>query len=78
MIEVARQIAIAGFTGCGLWFVGYCDIRSQRRGFLLCICAQPFWIWETWARDQWGMFLVALGMTYIAIRGWWKRRTIWR
>lgn len=62
------QIAIVLFSCVSIWAL---SSRRYRLGFILGLCGQPFWIWETYTSGQWGMFLVSLWFTFHHARGWW-------
>lgn len=49
--------------------------RTFRWGFIVGLCGQPFWVYETLRLEQWGMFAISLyfAFTYlIGVRNHWK------
>lgn len=62
------QAAILVLTGWGLWLTGSRGRRQQRRGYLLCLAAQPLWLADTLQHRQWGMFLLTCWLTASFIR----------
>ena len=74
MINIILQCIIFGLTGSGLWLTGSDDLKQQRRGFLLCLLGQPFWLWDTFHHQQWGMLLLCIWLSISFTRGWLQRR----
>lgn len=42
---------------------------TRRWGSVVGLCSQPFWLHETWAADQMGMFVLACIYTILYIWG---------
>jgi hypothetical protein len=61
------QSAILILSAIGIWLLS-CR-GAGRAGWAVGLCAQPFWLWETWHAAQWGMFANALVFTAIYLRG---------
>jgi hypothetical protein len=54
-------------------------VQSHQRGprllgNLLGLASQPFWIWGTWQRGQWGWLLLSLAYVLAWGRGAWQNR----
>lgn len=70
-IDFLLQLAIVLLSGAALWMITSVDQETVRRGLIVGLASQPFWIAATWRGlpRQWGMFLVALAYTLIWLRG---------
>lgn len=70
---IAQSIIVA----CGVasvWLSQSPTTRARRLAPIIGLIAQPFWLWETWHAQQWGIF--ALSFVYAA--GWMRGiRTYW-
>ena len=55
------------FSAASIWLLS-CR-NAGRAGWMVGLCAQPFWLVETWHAAQWGMFANALAFTTIYLRG---------
>jgi hypothetical protein len=44
-----------------------------RWGVLLGLASQPFWVWATWRRRQWGMLALSLAYGLVWGRGVWMQ-----
>lgn len=62
------QAAILILSAAAMWLVSGRS-RHARLGWMLGLASQPFWLWETWAAGQWGMFLLAVFYTGAWARG---------
>lgn len=69
MIEIGSQICIGLFTISGVWLLARSDmdLRKELRAWTLMLLAQGFWLHSTWSASQWGMFLVSVTYTAIAL-----------
>lgn len=77
------QTCLAILTIAGMWLMARAEAyaRKQLRAWSVMLLAQPFWLASTWIASQWGMFLVALISTGIAIHAidrCMKRLQVWR
>jgi len=70
-IDHLLQLAIVLLSGAALWMITSADPATMRRGFIIGLASQPFWIAATWRGlpRQWGMFIVALAYTLLWVRG---------
>lgn len=62
-------IALLGLPALLLVMEGGADARW---GVLLGLASQPFWVWATWRRRQWGMFVLSLAYLLVWGRGVWR------
>ncbi len=62
------QIAIMLFGGAAIWFVGRKE-KWSRWGYILGLLGQPFWIYESYTNEQWGIWLMTTVYTYSWIQG---------
>lgn len=42
---------------------------ARHWGFVVSLCAQPFWLWSSWTSKSWGIGLLAVFYTILNIRG---------
>ena len=61
------QSAILILSAISIWLLS-CR-GAGRWGWIVGLCAQPFWLYETLIAGQWGMFANALVFTAIYVRG---------
>jgi hypothetical protein len=60
--------------GTAIYLVGRTG-PGRRYGYLLGLCAQPFWLWESWRAQQWGIFALSLWYTLawgLGLRNNWR------
>jgi len=57
------QATILVGTGLAIWMIGL-PAAWGRWGFLVGICIQPIWLYETWQKKQWGVFALSLFLLY--------------
>ncbi len=62
------QFGIAIFGAAAVYLVSRKD-HWKRWGYILGICAQPFWFYSAWKAKQWGIFLLAFWYTYSWLNG---------
>lgn len=62
------QAAILILSAAAMWLVSGRS-RHARLGWALGLASQPFWLWETWQAEQFGMFLLSLYYTAMWSRG---------
>lgn len=43
--------------------------RHRRMALWIGVLSQPFWLWATYSKNQWGMFILALVYTFSYMRG---------
>ena len=63
MRDAAIQAAILVGTGLAIWMIGL-PSGWGRWGFLVGVCIQPVWIYETQRKKQWGMLALSLFLLY--------------
>ena len=75
------QACLAIFTVAGMLLMARADgeIRKELRAWIVILMGQVFWLASTLLASQWGMFLVSVIYTFIAIdaitRRWRRVRT---
>lgn len=62
------QIIIALTSGGAIWFTTRKETWS-RWGYILGLLGQPFWFYETYTNDQWGLFALTVFYTYSWCQG---------
>lgn len=69
MSQDALQACLAVFTIAGLALLSRADgnARKERNAWMVTLLGQIFWLTSTWLASQWGMFLVSVIYTVIAI-----------
>lgn len=69
MSEGALQACLGFFTVYGLLLLARAngDVRRELRAWVVTLLGQAFWLASTWIASQWGMFLVSVIYTAIAI-----------
>lgn len=55
------QMILLLLTGLSVWLI---TTHRTTTGYAVGLLAQPFWLYVTWTAGQWGMFAVALWITY--------------
>lgn len=69
VIDRALQSGILVFTAAALWLVGDSGSAYTRWGFVLGLLGQPLYLAASWRARQWGMFLAAIVVTVVWLRG---------
>lgn len=62
------QIMIFFLSAASIWFVSRRE-KWKRWGFIIGLVSQPFWLYETYMSEQWGMFAVSVFYTYSWCQG---------
>ena len=62
------QLGIIIFGMSAIWFVGRKE-KWRKWGYILGLCAQPFWFWTTYHNKQWGIFFISIFYSYSWIQG---------
>ncbi len=62
MIDLS-QAGIVIFGASAVYLVGRTD-KWKRWGYVLGLCAQPFWFYTTWQAEQWGIFAISIWYAY--------------
>jgi len=57
------QIGIVVFGVLSVWFVGRKESWS-RWGFVFGLLSEPFWVYETISKEQWGILALTLFYAY--------------
>lgn len=57
------QICIAIFGAAAIYLVSRTD-HWKRWGYILGLCAQPFWLYSSWKAQQWGIFFLSFWYAY--------------
>jgi hypothetical protein len=70
-----KQVAILVFSGAAIFLVASRNRRVRRWGYLSGMASQPFYLWETFAADQWGMFMLCFWYSFSWSLGAWNH---WR
>lgn len=65
------QIFIGIFGCSAIWFVGRKE-KWRRWGYILGLCAQPFWFYTTYVHKQWGILFLSLFYAYSWGQGIWN------
>ncbi len=68
MIDV-DQIGILVFSCASIWFLARPKAGIRRIGYVLGLMGQPFWLYATITKAQWGMVAVSVWFTYCHCRG---------
>ena len=68
LLEILGQgsIGILGF------FAFLLIERANKRGYILGLLQQPFWVYSTLMAKQWGMFFITILFFYVYARGCWN------
>lgn len=61
------QAAILILSGIAFWLST--NKKPGWPGYAIGVIGQPFWIWETWHANQWGMFTLSLLFLFGYARG---------
>lgn len=62
------QIAIMIFGASAIWFVSRKE-EWKRWGYFLGLLGQPFWIYESYRNEQWGILIMTLFYAYSWTQG---------
>lgn len=65
------QIFIMIFGASAIWFVSRKE-DWKRWGYILGMLGQPFWIYESYTNEQWGILLMTLVYAYSWMQGVWN------
>lgn len=66
------QVSIVVFSGMAIFLVAQRDKRIRRWGYLSGMASQPFYLHETFAAGQWGMFALCFWYTLSWTLGAWN------
>lgn len=69
-IDIA-QVGIVLFGAGAIWFVGRKE-KWRRWGYIMGLCAQPFWVMTTIQHQQWGILGISAFYTYSWMQGIWN------
>lgn len=67
------QAGIFIFGMSAIWLANDPRPRLRRWGCVAGLIAQPFWYYETWTHQQWGIFASSFIYTYSWGRGFWRQ-----
>jgi hypothetical protein len=67
-IENMIQTCIFILSGLAIYLISRTD-KWNKYGFVVGLCGQVFWFYETYKNSQWGMFLLTCFYTYSYING---------
>lgn len=67
------QAAIFIFGMSAIWLANDPRPTWRRWGCVAGLIAQPFWYYETWTHQQWGIFASSFFYTYSWGRGFWHQ-----
>jgi hypothetical protein len=71
-LDAAAQMAILLFGCTAIWLVGRPKSEPRQRwGYILGICAQPFWVYTSIKHRQWGILAVTPLYAYSWAQGVW-------
>ena len=62
------QVMILILSGFSFWLATGISYEQRKKGAIIGILAQVFWLIETARRLQWGMFILSLWYVWIFIR----------
>jgi len=62
------QLMILICSAVSIWLVARTD-KLHRWGFVVGLFGQPFWLWETYHSEQYGMFLLSGWYVYVWGKG---------
>ena len=68
VVSALAQVAIFIFGASAIWCVGRPE-PWRKWGYLLGLCGQPFWLYLTATKEQWGIFALCLWYTYSWCQG---------
>lgn len=66
------QIGIGVFGMTAVMLLPCKDEKIRRWGYVLGVCAQPFWFYETYTKEQWGIFFLSIFYSINWLRGVWN------
>ena len=76
VLNLISQIAIVFFGATAIWFVSRKD-DWKRVGYILGLCAQPFWFYIAISTQQWGILVISIWYTYswsIGVYNYWIKK----
>lgn len=68
MLAFISQCVIFSCGLVALFLIG----RSIRVGYVIGLFAQPFWWYDTYKNEQWGVFFLSLFFTFVYAEGFWR------
>lgn len=71
ILELFIQIGIMTFGCLSIWFVTR-EEDWKRWGYIFGVLSQPFWIYETTTKEQWGILAMTLFYAYSWSQGVWN------
>lgn len=63
------QMFLLAFSITGVWFSASKEHRSLRWSSVFGLCAQPFWFYQTFTHQQWGIFCLSFVFTALYVKG---------
>jgi hypothetical protein len=66
---VISQILLLTFSLTGVYFNASKDHRSLRWSSVFGLLAQPFWFYQTYTHEQWGIFALSFAFTGLYLKG---------
>jgi hypothetical protein len=67
--EQIIQWCILILGASAIYLVSRKERECKLHGFAIGLCSQPFWLYETFAQRQWGMFALSVWYTMVWING---------
>src|SRR4051812_14427151 len=61
------QIFIIVFSSLALVLLTRTSFQLRRWGPVAGLIAQPFWIYDTWSHEQWGMFALSIAYALVYV-----------
>ena len=69
-LNVLTQVGIGLFGCTAIWLVGRPE-SWRRWGYILGLCAQPFWVYTAITHQQWGVLFLTTLYAYAWVQGVW-------
>ncbi|MBU2548873.1 MAG: hypothetical protein KKB20_10705 [Proteobacteria bacterium] len=70
-MEPVIQVAILLSSAAAIWLVGRKE-PWRRWGFIVGFLGQPFWIFDSWRHEQWGIVALSIWFVYSYGQGVWN------
>lgn len=68
--DLAIQLGILIFGCTAVWLIGRPE-SWRRWGYFLGLCSQPFWLYMSYKKQEWGVFILSCLYTYSWAQGVW-------